>query len=127
VRNFRQLDVWKKAHEFTLKVYRITADFPNQERFGLTSQIQRASTSIGANIAEGCGRETDGDFKRFVGIARGSACEVEYHLLLARDLKHLDDEAYEPLNADINEVKKILFGLARYLETEKSRRRTQSR
>src|SRR6476659_2551092 len=101
MRIFRQLEVWKKAHEFTLEVYRVTASFPNHESFGLTSQIQRASASIGANIDEGCGRETDSDFKRFVEIARGSACEVEYHLLLARDLKLLSEQTHESLNTDI--------------------------
>jgi four helix bundle protein len=118
MRNFQKLDVWKKAHELTLAIYRITADFPTQERFGLTSQLQRASASIGANIAEGCGRETDADYKRFVQMACGSACEVEYHLLLARDLSLVDSAKYEKLNADVNEVKRMLCGLIRYLEAE---------
>ena len=115
MRNFRELEVWKKAHALTLEVYRQTADFPSQESFGITSQLQRASASIGANLAEGCGRETNGDFKRFVEIARGSACEVEYHLLLARDLTLISDTSYEALCADVNEVKRMLHGLTRYL------------
>jgi four helix bundle protein len=72
---------------------------------------------MGANLAEGCGRETDADFNRFVQIARGSACEVEYHLLLACDLGMLNDDVYESLNADVNEVKRMLYGLGRYLES----------
>jgi four helix bundle protein len=124
MRNFRQLDVWKKAHELTLEIYRLTSRFPSQERYGLSSQLQRAPASIGANLAEGCGRETDADFKRFVQMATGSACEVEYHLILAHDLSLIDDRTHVLLNGNINEVKRMLVGLARYLETENSPRRS---
>jgi four helix bundle protein len=117
MRDFKKLDVWKKAHELTLDVYRATATFPNSERYGLTSQLQRAAASIGANLAEGSGRQTDGDYKRFVDIASGSACEVEYHLLLARDLSLLKEEDYNALNLKVNEVKRMLFGLALYLKS----------
>ena len=127
MRNFRQLDVWRKAHELTLEVYRLTANFPNQERYGLTSQLQRASASIGANLAEGCGRETDADFKRFVQMACGSACEVEYHLLLAMDLSLINIATHEKLNANVNEVKRMLVGLTRYLESENVDRRSTPR
>jgi four helix bundle protein len=104
MRNFQKLEVWKQSHNFTLAIYRLTADFPNGERYGLTSQLQRAAASIGANLAEGCGRETDADYKRFVQMAAGSACEVEYHLILARDLNLIEKQNYEALNADINEL-----------------------
>jgi four helix bundle protein len=117
MRNFRQLDVWKKTHSLTLDVYRVTADFPATERFGLTTQLQRAAASIGANLAEGCGRETDADFRRFVQMASGSACEVEYHLILARDLDLISEESHELLNASVNEVKRMLVGLTRYLDS----------
>jgi four helix bundle protein len=127
MRNFRQLDVWKKAHQLTLDVYRLTTSFPQNERFGLTSQLQRASASIGANLAEGCGRETDADFKRFVQMACGSACEVEYHLLLARDLNFVDAPAYESLNSNVNEVKRMLHGLSKFLEAEPPGRRASPR
>jgi four helix bundle protein len=122
MRNFRQLDVWKKAHDLTLEIYRLTSTFPSNERFGLTSQLQRASASIGANLAEGFGRDTDADFKRFVHMASGSACEVEYHLLLAHDLKLIDDPTHETLNATINEVKRMLHGLVKYLVSDLSSR-----
>ena len=118
MRNFQKLEVWKKSHGFTLAVYRLTANFPNAERYGLTSQLQRASASIGANLAEGCGRETDADYKRFVQMAAGSACEVEYHLILAKDLSLIDKQTYEALNGDINEIKRMLCGLTHYLENE---------
>ncbi len=85
--DFKKLKVWGKAHELTLAVYMITRGFPREEVYGLSNQMRRAAASIGANIAEGCGRGSDAELKRFVQIARASANELEYHLLLARDLK----------------------------------------
>jgi four helix bundle protein len=83
--DFKDLMVWSKAHQLTLCIYQRTQRFPKEEMFGLTSQVRRASASIGASIAEGCGRRSDAEFRRFLQIARGSASELEYHLLLARD------------------------------------------
>ena len=85
MKDFRKQKVWGKAHDLALKVYRVTEAFPKTELFGLTSQIRRAGVSIPANIAEGCGRDTDADFARFLQIAMGSASELEYHLLLAHE------------------------------------------
>jgi four helix bundle protein len=85
VQDFRNLEVWKKAHQLTLEAYRITENFPRAETFALSSQIRRAASSIPTNLAEGCGR-TQGEFARFVQIALGSACELEYQLMLVRDL-----------------------------------------
>ena len=87
--DFKELRVWAKAHELTLVIYQKTRGFPKEEMYGLTSQLRRAAVSVGANIAEGCGRRSDGEMKRFLQIARGSANEVEYHLLLAKDLRFL--------------------------------------
>ena len=87
------LKVWSKAHRLTLAVYRCTKRFPKEELFGLTGQIRRASASIGANIAEGCGR-ADGEFGRFLQIAVGSAGELQYHLILSRDLSFLAEPEY---------------------------------
>ena len=108
MRDFRELTVWQKAHELVLEVYRQSSDSPSDERFGLTSQLRKAAVSIPSNIAEGCGRGSDRDFSRFLSIAAGSASEVEYQILLARDLRYLSDEAYGPLNENVNEVKRIL-------------------
>jgi four helix bundle protein len=77
--DFKNLKVWSKAHELTIKTYGRTRTFPNDEMYGLTSQIRRAAASIGANIAEGCGRRSDPEMKRCIQIARGSASELEYH------------------------------------------------
>jgi len=98
MKDFRQLKVWEKSHELALAVYHITAAFPREETYGLTSQIRRAASSIPSNIAEGCGREGDVELARFCTIARGSASELEYQLLLARDLKLLLPNDYEELS-----------------------------
>ncbi len=89
MKDFRHLKVWQKSHELTLAVYKATSLFPPDELYGLRSQIRRSCASIPANIAEGCGRNADGDFARFLQIAMGSASELEYHLLLVRDLNLL--------------------------------------
>ena len=90
-----RLKVWQKAHQLTLKVYRITAAFPREELYGLTSQLRRACSSIAANLAEGCGRNGDMEFARFCSMAMGSASELEYHLLLAKDLKLIKPVDYQ--------------------------------
>jgi four helix bundle protein len=95
--DFKNLKVWAKAHEMTLVVYRKTQTLPREEVYGLTSQLRRAAASVGANIAEGCGRRSDGEMRRFLQIARGSASELEYHLLLARDLHLLKALHFEDL------------------------------
>jgi four helix bundle protein len=112
------LKVWEKAHQLTLEVYRATASFPREEAYGLTSQIRRASSSIGANLAEGCGRSGDTEFARFCSIARGSASELEYHLLLAKDLQFLPASLHEKLAADAVEIKRMLTALIQKLTAE---------
>jgi len=87
LKDFHELKVWQKAHQLTLAVYQITVSFPREELYGLTSQLRRCSSSIPANLAEGCGTNGDAEFARFCSIAMGSASELEYHLLLAKDLE----------------------------------------
>jgi len=106
--NFRNLKVWSKAHELTMQIYQTTRFFPKEESYGLTSQMRRACSSIGANIAEGCGRRSDAEMKRFVQIARGSASELECHLLLAKDLHMLSFESFEELEAKTLEIQRML-------------------
>jgi len=108
MRDFKKLKVWEKAHFLTLRVYRVTKDFPSDERFGLTSQLRRASASIPTNIAEGCGRNGEREFLNFMGIAAGSASEVEYQLILARDLNYINPETYKELIGQVIEIKKML-------------------
>lgn len=97
MKNFRDLKVWEKAHRLALYCYGITANFPKHEIFGIVSQIRRAGSSIGANIAEGCGRGGNGEFQRFLQMAMGSASELENHLLLARDLHFLNHENHSQI------------------------------
>ena len=109
--DFKKLKVWQKSHQLTLEVYKSTTPFPDRERFGLTGQLRRAAASIPANVAEGCGRGTDNELVRYVRIGLGSATELEYHLILARDLGILPLPAYESLNAATLEVQSMLAGL----------------
>jgi four helix bundle protein len=114
--DFKNLKVWSKAHELTLAVYQRTRTFPKDEIYALTSQIRRAAASIGANIAEGCGRRSDPEMRRFVQIARGSANELEYHLLLAKDLQFLTPEEYSRLEQRILEIQRMLAALSQRLQ-----------
>ncbi|HXD33485.1 MAG TPA: four helix bundle protein [Pyrinomonadaceae bacterium] len=111
MRDFRELKVWGKAHSLTLEIYRCTSTFPKAEMYGLTSQLRRASSSIPANIAEGCGRGGNKELARFLQIGMGSASELEYHILLAHDLSYLQDLNYYPLQTGVVEVKRMLTSL----------------
>jgi len=121
VRDFKKLAVWQKAHGLVLEVYRESQRFPAEERFGLTSQLRRSVASVPANLAEGCGRGSRADYARFVHIAAGSAVETEYHLLLARDLGYLTSAAHTPLDAQIQEIKRMLSGLLTHLTSPQPR------
>jgi four helix bundle protein len=114
--DFKDLKGWAKAHELTLMVYEKTRSFPRDEIYGLTSQLRRAAASIGANIAEGCGRRSDAEMKRFLQIARGSASKLEYHLMLARDLHILEPRTFESLDGKILEIQRMLAVLVQRLQ-----------
>jgi four helix bundle protein len=116
LRDFTKLTVWTRAHELTLLIYDLTARFPRDELYGLTSQLRRAASSVPANIAEGCGREGDPELARFLRISMGSASEVEYHLMLARDLKYLSIETYEATRDRLYEVKRMQVRLLQRLK-----------
>jgi four helix bundle protein len=117
MQDFRKLSVWEKAHLVVLAMYQITAKFPKEEVYGLTSQIRRASVSIPANIAEGCGKEGNADFSRYLQISIGSTSELEYYLLLALDLKFLTNDDFTILDDQVNEVKRMLINLTKKLKT----------
>lgn len=119
MKDFRKLKVWEKAHQLVLNVYRLTSAFPTEERFGLIDQIRRAAVSIPANIAEGCGRGSDADFARFFQIAMGSASELEYELLLARDLGYLHGPDHEMIEKHVQEVKQMITGFLHKLRAER--------
>ena len=115
MRNFRKYEVWQLSHKLVLKVYELTSEFPSSEKFQLVTQMQRAAYSIPANFSEGCGRHSDKDFNRFIQIALGSAHELEYFFILAKDLDFISEEHYAILELEINEIKKKLFNLGKKL------------
>ena len=115
MQDYQRLKVWEKSHALTLAIYRLTGSFPADERFELTRQIRRSAASIPANIAEGCGRNSPRELKHFLTIASGSASELEYHLLLARDLGFASDDS---LTHRVSEVKRMLWSLMQKLKTE---------
>jgi four helix bundle protein len=113
MQNFRNLRVWAAARDLALQTYLRTRKFPSEERYGLTSQMRRAATSICANIAEGCGRGSPGELRTFLRYAFGSACELECQVILASDLNLLDQTGYLESTAAIRDVKRMLAGLLR--------------
>ena len=117
MQDFRKLLVWQKGHNLALSIYRATGPFPQHERYGLTSQMRRAAYSIPSNIAEGCGRAGRTELKQFLHIALGSASELDYFLLLSCDLQFLVLPQYLRLERNVNEVKVMLAGLIRTLES----------
>jgi four helix bundle protein len=118
MKDFRTLTVWEKSHKLTLRLYSVTKTFPKEELFGLTSQIQRAAASIPANIAEGCGKGSDADFGRFLQISFGSACELEYHLILSKDLGLLADSDYHESHLELVSIKKMLASFISKIKTD---------
>ncbi len=108
MQDFKKLQVWINAHALTLRVYEATASFPKDELYGLTNQMRRAAVSIPANIAEGCGRSSNAELLRFLHISMGSASEVEYYLILAHDLKFLDERLCAQLEQELLQLKRML-------------------
>jgi len=126
MKKFRDLKVWEHAHQLTLEVYKVTNAFPKDELYGLTSQIRRACSSIPTNIAEGCGKDGDAEFNRFLQIAMGSSSELEYELQLAKDLKYLTNDDFLRLDAKLIEVRKMLNGLIQRVRPGRSNRQSQT-
>lgn len=120
MRDFRRLKVWEKAHGLSLAIYKATETFPQQELFGLTSQLRRAAVSIAANIAEGCGRSGEPELARYLRIALGSASELEYHiiLILSTDLCYLNKSASQHLFKQVTDVKRMLTALIHKLTAD---------
>lgn len=119
MKDFRDLRVWEKSHQLTLQVYSVTGHFPKHELYGLTSQIRRCSASVGANIAEGCGKRGNNEFQRYLLIASGSASELDYHLLLSRDLGFLSEAEYAELAKRLTELRKMLAALLQKVDHER--------
>ena len=125
MRDYKKYDNWKLSQLLTLEVYRITESFPKEEIFWLTSQIRRASSSIGINIVEGCGRGSDEDFKRFLRNASGSAFEVEYILLLSKDLNYISEEKFIELTPKAEELKMKISKLILKIEEDINKKKNR--
>jgi four helix bundle protein len=115
MRDHNKLRAFELADNLVVQVYKVTVTFPKYEQFGLTSQLRRAAVSIPSNIVEGCARQSQADYLRFINIAYGSACEVEYQISLARKLGFLEKEEYKIVHSTIKETCKVLNGLQRSL------------
>lgn len=121
MQDFRNLKVWQKAHPLVLDVYRATRTFPKDELYGLVSQMRRSAMSIPTNIAEGCGRQSDPDFVRFLVISNGSTKELDYQLLLSKDLGYIDETNYQNLHSQADEVGRMLNGLINSINSKPQR------
>ena len=117
--DYRKLELWNRSHQLALAIYRATASFPVAEKYGLAAQIRRAGLSIPLNIAEGCGRNSDRELRRFVKIALGSASQLEYQVLVSRELGYLDHSAADPLARELDEIKRMLARLVDRLQAVK--------
>ena len=118
MRNYQDLQVWAKAHSLMLDLYKLSRAFPREEIYGVTSQLRRAAMSVGANLAEGCGRRTSAELARFVRLAMGSASELDYHLLICRDLEFLKVEDFQRSTKRLTEVRKMLFSFLTSIEEQ---------
>ena len=119
MKDFRTLKVWEKSHALTLSIYKATEKFPKQEMYALTNQIQRAAVSIPTNIAEGCGKDSEAELKRYFLISMGSSSELEYLLLLARDLGYLPETLFQPMITDLVEIRKMLNAFIQKLKANR--------
>ena len=126
MQNYQDLKVWQKSHQFVLSVYQLTNDFPKNEIFGLTSQMRRATVSIPANLAEGCGKNSTLDIGNYFQISLGSLHETEYYLLLSKDLHYISIEIFEKRNSEIREIKAMLISLIKRVRNPQFNSNTDS-
>ncbi|PAU95251.1 diversity-generating retroelement protein bAvd family protein [Aliifodinibius salipaludis] len=118
MKNFRNLKIWEKSHSLTLDIYKFTSSYPKEELYGLISQMRRSSASIPSNIAEGCGRNTQPQLARFLNIAFGSASELEYQLILSKDLEFIDKKTFKILLKKVTEIKRMLASLLKKVQAD---------
>jgi four helix bundle protein len=122
MKDFRKLKVWEKSHYLTLSIYKLTKEFPKDELYGLTNQMRRASYSIPTNIAEGCGRDSQVELARFFTLAMGSSSELEYQLILARDLNYIEEEAYQAVLSELVEFRRMLNAFIQKIKNDHRQR-----
>ncbi|HSC77095.1 MAG TPA: four helix bundle protein [Candidatus Acidoferrales bacterium] len=116
LKSFRELEVWQKAHALVLEIYRVSDDFPDKERYGITAQLRRAAVSVPANIAEGFARRSTPEFMQSLTISNGSLEEARYLLILARDLSYLRQTEYDKLDNNLDSIAQMLAALSRSLK-----------
>lgn len=114
--NFKELKVWKLSIELSKLVFELTRSFPNEHKFGLSNQLFRCAVSISSNIAEGCGRKSDKEFKQFVSISIGSSFELETQIIIAKEVDLITIEQFDSINSKLSEIQKMLNGLSRSLD-----------
>lgn len=119
MQRFTDLKVWQRSHAFVLEIYRVTAHFPDDERFGLVSQLRRAAVSVPSNIAEGTKRKRPPDYARFLNIAEGSLSESEYLVILSADLGYVAKAEKDRLTGEAQEISRMLNGLREKVESAK--------
>lgn len=117
IKTFRDLNVWQKAHNLVLNIYKITKSFPMEERYGLVAQLRRSAASIPTNIVEGFKRKSKKDYAHFINVADASLEETEYHIILAKDLGYIKEKDFNRLNDLCNEIGKMLYGFHKKLTT----------
>jgi len=117
IKTFRDLKVWSKAHELVLEMYKISKDFPREERYGLVAQLRRSASSIPTNIVEGFKRKSKKDYAHFINIADGSSEETKYHIILAKNLGYIKENDFEILNGSCDEIGKMLYSFHKKLTT----------
>jgi four helix bundle protein len=115
MRDFTKLAFWQRSHQLTLSIYKVTKQYPKEELFGLTSQMRRSSSSIPTNIAEGCGRNTNPQLKHFLEISTGSGSELQYQLILSKDLEYISEETFRNLHDEIVEIRKMIYSFGSQL------------
>ena len=117
IKTFRDLNVWRKSHDLVINVYKLTKNFPKEEKFGLVTQLRRSAVSMPTNIVEGFKRKSKADYAHFINIADSSLEETKYHLILARDLGYINDKDFDKLNNMCDEIGKMLYGFHKKLTT----------
>lgn len=126
MRNYKRYKIWQSAVEISLEVYRVSADFPTEEKYGLTSQVRRCGVSIASNIAEGAGRNTDKEFHYFLGIAAGSCSELSTQLFIAKELQFLSPDVYKKIERQIDECHKMIYSFQQKLKPNKKQELTSN-
>jgi four helix bundle protein len=119
LKNYKELNVWQKAYQLCIKIYKTTKRFPKEEIYGLTSQLRRAAISVPSNIAEGYGRQTTKEYIQALYIAYGSLCEVETQILLSKDLGYVENGDYNDLQNDLGDIERMLKSLIKSLENKR--------